>query len=96
MPDPVPWKLELPPPRIEPTARWIRVRAGDTPEPLAALRGMWTFRWDAGLSWFEEASEVHVHARDPHKRVDAMPSDRHVRVEIDGVPQARPVSPWSR
>ena len=34
--------------------------------------------------WFEEALEVHVHARDTRKRVDVLPSDRHVVVEIDG------------
>ena len=25
-----------------------------------------------------------AHARDPHKRVDVVPSSRHVRVEVDG------------
>jgi len=147
------WDVQLPPPRVEPSPRWVRVRAGDVlvadsrraqllswygpgmlptyclpaedvrtdllypsttdgepgfqdehdvragdavvpraarlfrrpPEPLAALDGYWTFTWDAGLSWFEEALEIHVHARDPHKRVDAMPSERHVQVELDGV-----------
>ncbi len=142
----------LPSPRVEPTPRWIRVRAGDVeiadsrralllawygpgmlptyclpaedvhtdlfrpsaapgpdgfrldhdlhtgdlslpgaaqlfrhpPAPLEALHDHWTFTWDAGLSWFEEALEVHVHARDPAKRVDVVPSERHVRVEIDG------------
>ncbi len=54
------------------------------PSPLHGVDGMWTFTWDDGLSWFEEALEVHVHARDPHKRVDVLPSDRHVRVELDG------------
>lgn len=147
------WDVEVPPPRVEPTPRWIRVRAGDTviadgrkallviwygpdmlptyclppgdvrsdllqpsaasaggaeflvhhdvhvgdrvvedvarlfrhpPSPLTTLDGHWTFTWDTGLSWFEEALEVHVHARDPSKRVDVVPSDRHVRVEIDG------------
>ena len=53
------------------------------PPPLEALDGHWTFAWDAGLSWFEEALEVHVHARDTSKRVDVVPSERHVRVEID-------------
>jgi uncharacterized protein (DUF427 family) len=56
----------------------------DPPEPLAVLDGHWTFTWDAGVSWFEEAEEVHVHARDPNKRVDAIPSERHVVVEVDG------------
>jgi uncharacterized protein (DUF427 family) len=28
---------------------------------------------------------VFVHARDPYKRVDALPSSREVRIEIDGV-----------
>lgn len=54
------------------------------PAPLEAVDGHWTFTWDAGLSWFEEALEVHVHARDPGKRVDVVPSDRHIRVELDG------------
>ncbi len=56
----------------------------DPPPPLEVLDGHWTFTWDAGLSWFEEAFEVHVHARDPSKRVDVVPSERHVRVELDG------------
>ncbi len=150
--DPATWTIELPPPRVEPTPRWIRVKAGDTevadsrralllswygpgmlptyclpagdvrtdllhpaattsgdgfrvdhdlragevsipaaaqlfrdpPAPLEALDGHWTFAWDRGLSWFEEALEIHVHAKDPSKRVDAVPSERHVRVELDG------------
>ena len=146
------WKVELPPPAVESSPRWVRVRAGDVvvadsrraqlliwygpgmlptyclppddvrtdllhpsgpptgpgflvdhdvrngatalervaqrfddpPPPLEALAGWWTFTWDRGLSWFEEAQEIHVHARDPHKRVDAVPSERQVRVELDG------------
>ncbi len=143
--------FELPAPRVGPTPRWVRVRAGDTwiadsrralllawygpgmlptycfppedvrtdlltpapvgaggfveehdvrvgdevferaaqrfvgpPPDIAAVDGHWTFSWDAGLRWFEEALEVHVHARDPSKRVDAVPSERHVRVEVGG------------
>ena len=34
--------------------------------------------------WMEEEEELYKHARDPYKRVDALPSARHVRVVIDG------------
>ena len=150
------WTIEVPPPRVEPSPRWIRARVGDTeiansrralllswygpgmlptyclpaddvridllhpsaagdgkpidgfrvdhdlhfgdvvvegaaqlfhepPAPLEAVDGFWTFTWDGGVSWFEEALEIHVHAKDPNKRVDAVPSERHVQVELDGV-----------
>ena len=45
------------------------------------------------MRWFEEAMEVHVHARDPRKRVDVLPSDRHIRVELDGELLAESHSP---
>ena len=117
--------IAVPEPRVEPTPRWIRVRAGDRwvadsrrallvvrygpgglptyafpdedvadpalahrleglPPGLATAEGMWTFPWDGSVRWYEEATEVFVHARDPSKRVDAIPSERHVRVERDG------------
>jgi uncharacterized protein (DUF427 family) len=41
-------------------------------------------RWDAMDAWYEEEEEVFVHPRDPHHRVDVMPSSRHVRVELEG------------
>jgi uncharacterized protein (DUF427 family) len=146
------WKFEGPPARVEPSPRWVRVRAGhvlvadsrraqllvwygpgmlptyclppddvrtdllvpaadpsrhpflvdhdvrageltlrgaarlftDPPAPLESLDGHWTFTWDEGLTWLEEALEIHVHARDPSKRVDVVPSERHVVVELDG------------
>lgn len=55
------------------------------PQELSSLDGRWTFRWEAGLDWYEEAMKVDVHARDTAKRVDVVPSDRHVRIEIDGI-----------
>jgi uncharacterized protein (DUF427 family) len=149
------FKFAPPAPRVEPTPRWIRVRAGsewvadsrrallliwygpcrlptywlppedvrsdlltpaagaangslvehdlrangevleraaqlfDDPDPsLRELAGHWTFTWDGRVTWFEEALEVRVHARDPSKRVDAVPSERHVRVELGGEPIA--------
>lgn len=59
-------------------------RFGPMPEPLGAVEGHWTFAWEQGLAWFEEAMEVHLHARDTRKRIDVVPSDRHVRVELGG------------
>ena len=54
-------------------------------EPFAAANGYWTFPWgDERVEWYEEATQVFVHSRDPQKRVDVLPSARHVRVEIDG------------
>ncbi|MDQ4091303.1 MAG: DUF427 domain-containing protein [Actinomycetota bacterium] len=123
--------MELPAPRVEPSPRWVRARAGgdwvadsrrplllawygpdrlptycfpaedvradlvpslgdaaiqlrDLPPALAAANGMWTFTWDGRVQWFEEAMEVFVHAKDPTKRVDVLPSERHVRVEVAG------------
>ncbi|MFE7991617.1 DUF427 domain-containing protein [Streptomyces shenzhenensis] len=57
--------------------------------PAADLAGHVAFEWSArtgrGLDhWYEEEEEIFVHPRDPYKRVDALPSSRHVRVEIDG------------
>jgi uncharacterized protein (DUF427 family) len=155
------FKFEPPLPRVEPTPRWIRVRAGgewvadsrraqlliwygpgrlptycfppedvrtdllaptgaadgsivvhdvrmhgerveraarlfkDPAPPLEQLAGYWTFSWDGRVTWFEESLEIRVHARDPSKRVDTLPSERHVRVELGGEPIAesqRPVA----
>ncbi|MFI9547644.1 DUF427 domain-containing protein [Streptomyces sp. NPDC052016] len=57
--------------------------------PADELAGHIAFEWfqrtGKGLDhWYEEEEEIFVHPRDPHKRVDALPSSRHVRVEIDG------------
>ncbi|MFK4600409.1 DUF427 domain-containing protein [Streptomyces pristinaespiralis] len=46
-----------------------------------------SFEWfgrDVLDHWYEEDEEIFVHPRDPHKRVDALPSSRHVQVEIEG------------
>jgi uncharacterized protein (DUF427 family) len=50
----------------------------------AALQGHIAFAWKAMDAWYEEDQEVFVHARDPYHRVDAVPSSRHVRVEVEG------------
>ncbi len=48
------------------------------------LRGYVAFEWDKIESWFEEAEEIFRHPRDPYKRVDCIPSTRHVRVTLGG------------
>jgi uncharacterized protein (DUF427 family) len=45
---------------------------------------MITFDWWGELDWFEEEERVFAHARDPFKRVDVLPSSRHVQVSVDG------------
>ena len=55
------------------------------PPEVGEAEGLYTFPWDGSVQWFEEATEVFVHARDTSKRVDSVPSERHVRVERDGV-----------
>ncbi|MGW3204068.1 DUF427 domain-containing protein [Streptomyces sp. NPDC001135] len=57
--------------------------------PSADLAGHIAFEWfrrvGRGLDhWYEEEEEIFIHPRDPHKRVDAIPSSRHVQVSVDG------------
>ncbi len=55
------------------------------PLPAAsAIKDHFAFEWDKMDKWLEEDEEIFKHARDPFKRVDALPSRRHVRVVIDG------------
>jgi uncharacterized protein (DUF427 family) len=50
-----------------------------------ALKDYVAFEWKKMAHWYEEEEEVFVHPRDPYKRIDTMPSSRHIRVVIDGV-----------
>jgi len=43
------------------------------------------FQFDAMDTWFEEDTPIYVHPKDPYKRVDVLPSTRHIEVKIDGV-----------
>jgi uncharacterized protein (DUF427 family) len=88
------------------TASYWSVRVGDRVaedavwgyrDPLPARRdiaGYLSFYWDRMDAWFEEAEEIFVHARDPHKRVDVVASSRHVRVELNGVTLAESKRPY--
>jgi uncharacterized protein (DUF427 family) len=50
----------------------------------AALTGYVTFQWGRMDAWYEEDEQIFVHARDTRKRVDVLPSSRHVRVVVAG------------
>jgi uncharacterized protein (DUF427 family) len=65
--------------RVIPHAAWIR----DAPE----LADLVIFSWQPGVldTWLEESEEVAGHPRDPHKRVEALSSSRHVVASINGV-----------
>lgn len=65
--------------RVIPHAAWVR----DDPK----LGDRIVFSWQGGVldRWLEEDEEVGGHPRDPHSRVDALPSSRHVVVSLDGV-----------
>lgn len=48
------------------------------------IGGYLAFYWNRMDHWYEEEEEVFVHPRDPHKRVDTLPSSRHVRIMVGG------------
>ena len=62
-------------------------------DALAGLADTVRFDWDGLDAWYEEDEEVFVHPRNPYARVDALRSDRTVRVELEGVLLAESSSP---
>ena len=60
-------------------------RYASPPEGSPDLRGYCSFVWDQVDHWYEEDEEIFVHARDPFRRVDCLPTARRVRVEFEGV-----------
>src|SRR4029453_6304263 len=76
--------------RIAADAAWIVLKP---PSNLGALTGYVSFAWHEMDGWFEEEEEVFVHARDPHQRVDVVPSSRHVRIVVNGETIAEPARP---
>jgi uncharacterized protein (DUF427 family) len=61
--------------------------------PIDGLTGTVRFDWAALDAWFEEDEQVFVHPRSPYVRVDALRSNRPVRVELEGVVLADSPSP---
>lgn len=57
------------------------------PDPINAvpeLKGHAAFYWNRMDQWLEEDEEIFVHARDPHVRLDILPSSRRVQVRLNG------------
>lgn len=85
------------------TARRYGLRAGSAERPASvrvfgagAVDGVARtarFEWAALDAWYEEDEQVFVHPRNPYVRVDALPSHRHVRVQLDGHLLADTTSP---
>ncbi len=76
-----------------PVTQWYDVAVGEQVLRHAAwtldddaLRDRVVLTWEPGLlEWTEEDEAVTGHPRDPHKRVEALHSSRHVEVAVDGV-----------
>jgi uncharacterized protein (DUF427 family) len=64
-----------------------------TESAIGGLPGTVRFDWGALDAWFEEDEQVFVHPRNPYSRVDAVRSDRPVRVELGGLVLADSPSP---
>ena len=58
-----------------------------------AIAGHVRFAWDAFDAWFEEDEQIFVHPKSPYARVDALRSNRSVRIEMNGVELASSRSP---
>ncbi len=67
--------------RVSENAAWSYL----APNPEAQdIEGYISFYWSKTDAWFEEETEIFVHARDPYTRVDAIPSSRHVQAIVGG------------
>lgn len=67
--------------RITKNAVWSYEHAS---EGAYEIEGYFSFYWDKVDHWFEEEEEIFVHPRDPYKRIDAIKSSRHIRIELNG------------
>lgn len=68
--------------RVAENAAWsYRNPPPDGPQ----IQNYMAFYWNSMDAWYEEDERVFAHARDPYKRVDILPSSRHVQVILGGV-----------
>lgn len=68
--------------RVAENAAWsYRNPPADAPQ----VQGYMAFYWNQMDAWYEEDERVFAHARDPYKRVDVLPSSRHVQIVLGGM-----------
>ncbi|KAF2725544.1 DUF427-domain-containing protein [Polychaeton citri CBS 116435] len=60
--------------------------------PAVPLRGLVKVAFDAMDTWLEESTPIHIHPKDPFKRIDIIASSRRVKVSLDGILVAD--TPW--
>lgn len=66
--------------------RTAKAAAWNFPDsPVAEIRDLIRFDWEAMDAWFEEDEEVYVHPRSPYVRVDVLASSRCVEVVLGGL-----------
>ena len=53
-------------------------------EGCPPLADYMAFYWSKMNHWYEEDEEIFVHARDPFRRVDCLPSSRRIEVFVNG------------
>jgi Domain of unknown function (DUF427) len=76
---------------IDPSTATITVNDHSVPTLIvpsgfnSELVGYVKIEFKALDEWLEEQSQIVYHPKDPHHRVDCLPSGRQIRVEIDGV-----------
>ena len=52
--------------------------------PAESLKDLVKFDFGAIDQWFEEDAPIHVHPKDPFKRIDILPSTRKIKVSVEG------------
>ena len=56
----------------------------EPPPECPPIADYMAFYWNKINHWYEEDEEIFVHARDPYRRVDCLPSSRRIEVFVGG------------
>lgn len=58
-----------------------------------ALHDLIKIDFNAITQWFEEEQPIYCHPKDPYKRIDILPSTRHIKIVLDGATLAETTNP---